>query len=219
PYIGPTAQATMARILNQEPELVSEVNPTVPPEMESLIHLCLRKDPKQRPSAKQLTSEFKRIYATMSAQELVSDQFRSDSMSQQSVTGNTPVSMATLPLSAGHVPSPIYQPVSTPAIRRTNHLINANIKPIFYALKTLRIAVAIFSITVPLAFVLYLLVSGGLVRPQFVEGSFFWGYVKALVIPALATAENVLTIRPIVNGWNLMLAGLAGIAFVVRHLL
>jgi class 3 adenylate cyclase len=28
----------------------------------------------------------------------------------------------------------------------------------------------------------------------------------------------MLTVRPVINGWNLMLAGLAGISFVVRHL-
>ncbi len=218
PYIGPSAQATMARILNQEPELVSEVNPTVPPELESLIHLCLRKDPKQRPSAKQVTSEFKRIYATLSAHDLVSDQVRSQTVSQPSMSGTTPVSVSTMPLSAGRLVSPEYQPISAPAIKRPNVFVTKNIKPIYHALKALKIGLAILTLTVPLSFLAYMLVSGGLVRPQFVEGTRLWSYVQAIVLPTLAAAENMLTVRPVINGWNLMLAGLAGISFVLRHL-
>jgi serine/threonine protein kinase/class 3 adenylate cyclase len=216
PYIGPTAQATMARILNQEPELVSEVNPSVPPELESLIHLCLRKDPRQRPSAKQVTSEFKRIYATLSVHDLVSDQVRGQAMSQPSMSGSAPISISTMPLSASQ--SPLYQPASAPVIQVPNRFITANIKPIYYALKGLRIGFALFTLTVPLGFFLYMMVSGGLIRPQFVEGTALWTYVKAIVMPALTAAENMLTVRPVWNGWNLLLAGLGGIAFVVRHL-
>jgi serine/threonine protein kinase len=221
PYIGPTAQATMARILNQEPELVSELNPTIPPELESLIHLCLRKDPKQRPSARQVTSEFKRIYATLSAHDLVSDQLRSQTVSQPSGSViNSGNAISTIPLSASQnqplIPSS--QRVSAVVSRRLHPAITANIKKIHLALKALRVTVALLTLSVPLSFVLYLLVSGGLVRPQFVEGTTLWEYIKALVVPSLAAAENILTIRPVVNGWNLMLAGLAVVAFVVRHL-
>src|SRR6185436_12999075 len=94
----------------------------------------------------------------------------------------------------------------------------ARIGAIHSVLKLLRITVGLFLLSVPFAFLFYMLVSGGLIRPQFVEGTTLWEYVKAVVVPSLTAAENILTIRPIVNGWNLMLAGLAGAAFVVRHL-
>jgi class 3 adenylate cyclase len=42
--------------------------------------------------------------------------------------------------------------------------------------------------------------------------------VKWIVLPILALAEDIFTIRPVVNGWNFMLAGLGVVAFGVRQL-
>jgi serine/threonine protein kinase/class 3 adenylate cyclase len=217
PFLGPSAQATMARILNQEPELVSEVNPTVPPEMESLIHLCLRKDPKQRPSSKQVTSELKRILATLSMRD-----FQSEAAPQSSSRVDAPpVAQASgsgffRPLSqtmSGSRTSTVEKPGFT-----DSPLFLARIGSIYRVLKMLRVVLGLFLLSVPFAFLFYMLVSAGLIRPQFVNNTTFWDYIQMLVVPVLAKAEEILTIRPIVNGWNLMLAGLAGVAFVLRHI-
>ncbi len=44
PFDGPSPQATLARILNQEPTVVRELNPQAPQDLEKLINQCLQKD-------------------------------------------------------------------------------------------------------------------------------------------------------------------------------
>ena len=220
PFLGPSAQATMARILNQEPELVSEVNPAVPAELESLIHLCLRKDPKQRPSSKLVHTELKRILATLSLGSLAPPSPSS---------ANLPGPEGEFSQSQSAAGSGYYRPMSqagsqarVSTVRKpgiTDHpAFLARVGAIYRVLKLVRIVIGLFLLSVPFAFLFYMMVSGGLIRPQFVEGTTAWEYIKMIVVPSLTAAENILTVRPIVNGWNLMLAGLAGVAFVLRHI-
>jgi class 3 adenylate cyclase len=91
-------------------------------------------------------------------------------------------------------------------------------KATYKAIRVIRFFFSMVTLTVPLSFFLYFVVSGGLVRAQIVEGTALWGYVKAIVSPLLDVAESVFTIRPVVNGWNFMLAGLGIVAFGVRQL-
>jgi serine/threonine protein kinase/class 3 adenylate cyclase len=218
PFLGPSAQATMARILNQEPELASEVNPSVPPELESLIHLCLRKDPKQRPSSKQVTSELKRILASLSARELAPEPLGSQTISQvqSGPRISSPSASGSFRPQSQTIAS--QSPVDQKRKLADHPAILKNIGTIHRVLKMVRIAIGLFTLSIPFSFLLYMLVSGGLIRPQFVEGTTIWEYIKMIVVPSLTAAENILTVRPIVNGWNLMLAGLAGVGFVVRHI-
>ncbi len=225
PFIGPSAQATMARILNQEPELVSEVNPAVPPELESLIHLCLRKDPKQRPSSKLVYAELKRIAATLSLGSFVP----AGSSPNASSAEGFPISQSGMGSEYSMLSSQVGSQVGAPsrsqisAVKKpgiTDHpAFLAQIGIIYRILKGVRMAIGLFLLSIPFAFLFYMMVSGGLIRPQFVEGTQVWEYIKMIVVPSLTAAENILTIRPIVNGWNLMLAGLAGVAFVLRHII
>ena len=224
PFLGTTAQATMARVLNHEPELASLINSAVPPELERLIHLCLRKDPKQRPSAQEVNNSCKRILAAISsrdAEKLVSGSQIAAPVSASSsapvitkpVSGSKkPVSGSLKPGSSSRLGIPA-QPVA-PDKATMNRL-----KLTFYAIKTFRIVMMLMTLTVPLSFFLYMIVGAGIVRSQIVEGTALWSYVNALVVPVLTLAEKIFTFRPIVNGWNLMLGGLGVVALVVRHVL
>ena len=223
PFIGPSPQATMARVLNQEPPLASEVNPAIVPNLEKLIHQCLRKEARFRPSAKEVTEEIKRIQATLSARDYVAGEIRAEAFGAAAATG-----------SGSHIPG---VSSSSPAIE-IRPALNKNgaaatpgsgvkrddRKPagpqmhyVYKAVKALRWALSIATVTIPLSFFLYMLVSAGIVRGEVVEGTWLWNYVKAIVVPALALAEKVFTFRPVYNGWNLMLAGLGIAGFALRQ--
>jgi serine/threonine protein kinase/class 3 adenylate cyclase len=215
PFLGPTAQATIARILSHEPELVSELNPSAPPELERIVHLCLRKDASQRPTAALLTVELKRVLASLSARELALSQARSNPDIQAAAQSalNSAVSQA---------PSQSKVPSST-SIKPPSSITAPSVSPeklrsIYLLAKTVRISVGVIVLFVPFALVLYMFVSAGLIRSQLVEGTAFWRLVSVIVVPALSMAEKVFTFRPVVNGWNFMLLGLAAASFVVRHL-
>jgi class 3 adenylate cyclase len=94
----------------------------------------------------------------------------------------------------------------------------AGARATYHGLKAFRWVASIATITVPLAFLFYFTVSGGLVRPQVVEGTFFMDYTKFIVEPVLRVAENLFTIRMVMNGWNFMLLILTVVAFVLRQL-
>jgi len=216
PFLGPTAQATLARILHHQPELVSLVNPAVPPELERLIHLCLRKDPKQRPSAQEITNTCRRLTATVNNWTVTETNITPPQARPVLVPSATP---APTPAPAGVVkpPSgsqrtPLPPPPVTPALLK-------RLTWTYYGIKTFRILFALVTITVPLGFFVYMLVAAEIVRAEIVEGTAAWGYVKAIVVPALALAGKVFTFRPVVGGWNLMLLALGLVLLVVRHLL
>jgi serine/threonine protein kinase/class 3 adenylate cyclase len=218
PYLAPTAQATIARILTHEPELITELNATVPPELERLVHLCLRKEAPQRPTAKLLTSELKKILASLSVRELTGTQTRSTSDLQEAA-------QAAL-LSSAHASGVQAQATSQAKVASgvkppsgvTKPSSPAQLRQIYLSLKTLRITVAIVTMFLPLAMFFYMVVGAGLIRNQFVDGTAIWNLTKAVVTPFLTFAENVFTFRPVVNGWNFMLLGLGAAAIVARQI-
>ncbi|HUQ49690.1 MAG TPA: protein kinase [Terriglobales bacterium] len=226
PFLGPTPQATLARLLNQAPRPINELNPTVSPALEQLVNRCLEKDSKKRPTAKDLTTELKKIQASLSSRDLVPSEVRNPSQSG-SFTASGLVSGSG---SSMRAPVPV---VPLSSARNTNMGSGSNVagaaalptpgnlaktKMIFNVVRSARWTVSVLTLTVPLSFFLYFIVSGGLVRAQIVEGTALWGYVKGIVLPVLTLAEDVFTVRPVVNGWNFMLAGLGLVAFGVRHL-
>jgi serine/threonine protein kinase/class 3 adenylate cyclase len=218
PYLAPTAQATIARILTHEPELITELNATVPPELERLVHLCLRKEAPQRPTAKLLTSELKKILASLSVRELTGTQTRSTSDLQEAA-------QAAL-LSSAHASGVQAQATSQAKVASgvkppsgvTKPSSPVQLRQIYLSLKTLRITVAIVTMFLPLAMFFYMVVGAGLIRNQFVDGTAIWNLTKTVVTPFLTFAENVFTFRPVVNGWNFMLLGLGAAAIVARQI-
>jgi len=218
PFLAPTAQATIARILTHDPELITELNATVPPELERLVHLCLRKEAPQRPTAKLLTSELKKILASLSVRELTGTQTRSTSDLQEAA-------QAAL-LSTAHASGVQAQDASQAKVASgvkppsgvTKPSSPAQLRQIYLSLKTLRITVAIVTMFLPLAMFFYMVVGAGLIRNQFVDGTAIWNLTKTVVTPFLTFAENVFTFRPVVNGWNFMLLGLGAAAIVARQI-
>jgi len=216
PFLGPTPQATLARILHHQPELVSLVNPAIPPELERLIHLCLRKEPKQRPSAQEVTHTCKRLLATVSSWSATAPALGSPSAVPVLVPSPAPAPPASgaakPPSGSQRVSSPLPPAPASPATVK-------RLAWAYYGVKAFRILMALATLTVPLSFFVYMLVAAQIVRIEIVEGTAVWSYVRAIVIPALAAAEKVFTFRPVVSGWNLMLLGLGLGLLVIRHLL
>lgn len=215
PYLAPTAQSTIARILTHEPELVSELNPGVPPDLERIIHLCLRKEASQRPSAKLLTTELKKVLTSLSARELAGI---------QSQSGSGIVASVQVPSSAHAVPGTEIKPPSSMSIKPASSITAPNASPdqlkkVYWTLKGIRIAIGLVTLLVPAAMFFYMVVGAGVIRTQFVDGTTLWNATQAIVVPVLTLAEKVFTFRPVVNGWNLMLLGLAAVAIVVRQML
>ena len=218
PYLAPTAQATIARILTHEPELITELNATVPPELERLVHLCLRKEAAQRPTAKLLTSELKKISASLSVREITGTQTRSTSDLQEAAqaallsTANASAANAQAATQT-NIPSGVKPPsgISKPVAP-------AQLRQIYLSLKTLRIIAAIATMFLPLAMFFYMVVGAGVIRNQFVDGTAIWNLTTTVVTPFLTFANNVFTFRPVVNGWNFMLLGLGAAALVVRQI-
>lgn len=63
PFVGPTATAVLAAILVEEPPLLSHLNPSVPPGLETLVHRMLAKDAEWRPSAAEVEDALARLAA------------------------------------------------------------------------------------------------------------------------------------------------------------
>ncbi len=57
PFVAPTMPAVLVSILMDEPILLSQLAPAVPPRLERLVHRMLAKDPDSRPSAGEVEEE------------------------------------------------------------------------------------------------------------------------------------------------------------------
>ncbi|HSA92917.1 MAG TPA: serine/threonine-protein kinase [Terriglobales bacterium] len=58
--------ATLLNILKKEPRPAREVNPEMPTELHELIHMCVRKQREERPSAEEIVTRLKKIEAALS---------------------------------------------------------------------------------------------------------------------------------------------------------
>ncbi|HUS19022.1 MAG TPA: protein kinase [Terriglobales bacterium] len=235
PFMGPTPQATLARLLNQAPRPVVELNPTTPQPLEQLINRCLEKDPLRRPTAKEVTLELKRIQASLSARDMVpaqmqpssgtSGSFPSGSFSGSSSGSAMRNTVPIVPISSSGTKSGSRSASSvTPPSGST-----APAAPItpeeakrlrlqYTAVKVLRWGLSIFTLTLPLSFFIKFLVVGGVIKQQFIYGTKLWSYVEWICTPAQTLAGDIFNFKSTVNGWDFVLIGLAVAAFALRHL-
>jgi hypothetical protein len=86
-------------------------------------------------------------------------------------------------------------------------------------LRWVRIGVSLVTITVPLAFFLYFLITGGLIPTKWVEGTPVMAYMRLIVLPLAAVAKKIISLNLTVRGYDLMLAALGVLAMVVRALI
>ena len=228
PFDAPSAQAMLAKILNQDPTPALTLNPEIPPELDQLITLCLKKDRSFRPTAQEVRDRLKKIQASLSAGQIAQD-IRTEAISQ----GMAAAAQRSIPSGVGpkivsaskmsptvvvgpQAPGAAGKPVST--ITKPTPPVTGTAKAIYYTLKTVRWTASIATLAIPAAFLFYFVVSGGLIRPQIIEGFVGWTLTKDIVEPVLRGAENIFTFRMVMNGWNFMLLALTAIAFVVRQL-
>ncbi len=229
PFEGPTPQATLALILNQEPAPVADLNPEAPPELARLIHQCLHKSHVFRPNATEVVARLKNIQASMSANRLVSSEIRklAEPSGQQPAVTPTSVDVAATASSGSQsavqpksgarsaVAMPAPGSATMPAVDGAE---TAKLRTTYYAIRAGRIVLSIVTLTVPLSYLLYFTIGGGLIRAQVVEGTLLMRYMQAVVTPVLSLVDRIFTFRMVMNGWNFMLLGLGVAGFIVRHL-
>ena len=236
PFSAPSAQATMAQVLNHTPAPVSLLNPEIPPELDSLIQQCLQKDRMLRPTAAEVVFRLKNVLASLSAKNLSSPEIRSasgsapaaqslptsaypyvEAVSADRVQPAAPASHAAMPAASAPAMAPV-SPSSGATAAMPPPPVPGSAKAVYHAIRLFRIILAVASLSVPLSFFLYFVISGGLIRPQVVEGTALMGFVRAVVTPALRLSESVFTFRTVYQGWNFILLGFGILGFVARQL-
>jgi predicted Ser/Thr protein kinase len=70
PFVAGTIPATIARIVNEDPPLLSDVQPRSVPELDRIVERCLRKDPRDRYRATQeIVADLERLKAELSGRD------------------------------------------------------------------------------------------------------------------------------------------------------
>jgi serine/threonine protein kinase/class 3 adenylate cyclase len=219
PFEASTVQATLARILNQEPKPAEELNPTLPPDLGRIILECLSKDRVLRPSLNDIVGQLKAIRFGLTGERPVSTMM---TRTQQLAAGTTaqPSSSST---QAMKPPSAAQSKLGSSAAARPGSTVEppkhpTALKAAYWTLRVFRYAVSLTTLTIPLAFLAYFVIGGGIIKPEVLEGTRLLRYIQVIVLPALELSQKLFTFRPIVDGWNLMLAGFAIVTFVLRQL-
>ncbi|MGH9578095.1 MAG: protein kinase domain-containing protein, partial [Terriglobales bacterium] len=220
PFEGPSPQATLARILSQDPSPASRLNMDVPLELEQLIHLCLQKDRTCRPDARDVLARLKKIQASLSANRLTTSQLRPQGYTtgirvQQSVAGvsRSRIGVPSLATSAYQVlvPAPVEE--SPPSLDE------AKARKAYQAIRGLRLGLSLVLATLPLAFFGAFIMGSGLVRKEVLEGWQVFHLLQAVVAPLMEAVNRVVAVRLVIGGLDFMLAVLGAAAMAVRHFL
>ncbi len=219
PFEGPSPQATLARILSQDPSPASRLNMDVPLELEQLIHLCLQKDRTCRPDARDVRARLKKIQASLSANRLTASQLRPRGFATgirvpQSVAGmaQSRMGVSTSAASAYQISFPI--PIQTAPAED-----EAKARRVYQALRGLRLGLSLALAILPLAFFGYFILGSGLVRKEVLEGSALLHGLQAVVTPIMEAVNQVLAVRLVAGGLDFMLAVLGVAAMTLRYFL
>lgn len=220
PFEGPSPQATLARILSQNPSPASRLNMDVPLELEQLIHLCLQKDRTCRPDARDVLARLKKIQASLSANRLTASQLRPQGFS----TGiRVPQSMAGVSRSRIGVPSlatSAYQvAVPAPLEEALPSIDEARARKVYEAIRGVRLGLSLVLATLPLAFFGYFILSSGLVRKEVLEGWQLFHLLQAVATPVMEAVNQVVAVRLVIGGLDFMPVALGAAAMAVRHFL
>ncbi len=222
-FEAPSPAATLARLLDSEPTPVLRLNPEAPPEMERLIHQCLNKNKAFRPDASELLVRLKAIQAMVSTDPLAT--------SVGVLPAATPGPGYTLPTGYGSNPSARtdeYRSPSTayvPGVQGSGSSAvalpppAASTRALYNLVKGTRKLLALALWVLPLAYFLYFIIGGGVIKPSAVEGTVVMALIKAVVVPVMQWVESVFTFRMVSGGWNFMVLALGLAAIVLRFVL
>ena len=220
PFEGPSPQATLARILSQDPSPASRLNMDVPLELEQLIHLCLQKDRTCRPDARDVLARLKKIQASLSANRLTTSQLRPQGFAtgirvQQSMAGvsRSRIGLPGLTTSAYQVVVPAPRQEAPPSLDE------AKARKTYQAIRGLRLGLSLLLALLPLAFFGSFILGSGLVRKEVLEGWEWFYLLQAVVTPVMEAVNRVVAVRLALGGLDFMLAVLGAAAMAVRHFL
>ena len=222
PFEGPSPQATLARILSQDPSPASRLNMDVPLELEQLIHLCLQKDRTCRPDARDVFSRLKKIQASLSANRLTASQLRPQGLATgirvpQSVAGvsRSRIGIPSVATSAYRVavPAPASLEEAPPSLDEDKA------RRVYQAIRGTRLGLSLLLATLPLAFFGSFILGSGLVRKEVLEGWQLFHLLQAVATPVMEAVNRVVAVRLVIGGLDFMLAVLGAAAMAVRHFL
>jgi predicted Ser/Thr protein kinase len=219
PFSGSSAQVTLARILDAEPQPVTRLNPDLPPELDVLIRHCLSKNKNYRPSADELVARLKNIQASLSAEQLASAELRGGG-------GKTPAAgiraasgsrSAMSPMESRQHPAFAEMAAAAAPDKEEPAPPPPGAERVYHIFKGLRIGVALLTLSLPLAYFAYLFIKAGVIRATAVDGTALMGFISWVVIPVHEQVTKLVTVNFMVNQWDLSLIGLGILAFVVRY--
>jgi serine/threonine protein kinase len=219
PFEAPTPAESLQRVFKAEPSPVAVLNPQAPPDLARIIHQCLSKNKVFRPGATDLAEQLRQVQTELASGAAPAD---ARTVAPTPRPAAPPPAVATPPPPA-HPQPPRAQP---PPRRRVvapppepvgpSALEQAYKSGKYSTLRWTRIGLAVVTITVPLAFFLYFLISGGLISTKWVEGTPVMAYMRLIVLPIAAAAKKIVSLNLTVRGYDLMLLFLGVIAMVVR---
>ena len=220
PFEGPSPQATLARILSQDPSPASRLNMDVPLELEQLIHLCLQKDRTCRPDARDVLARLKKIQASLSANRLTASQLRPQGFAtatgirvQRSMAGvsRSRIGIPSLATSAYQVVVPAPREQAPPSLDE------AKARKTYQAIRGLRLGLSLALALLPLAFFGSFILGSGLVRQEVLEGWGLFLVLQAVVTPVMEAVNRVVAVRLMMGGLDFMLTVMGAAAMAVRH--
>ncbi len=220
PFEGPSPQATLARILSQDPSPASRLNMDVPLELEQLISLCLQKDRTSRPDARDVLARLKKIQASLSANRLTASKIRPHGFQTgirvpQSMTG-TSRSRIGIPSVIGS-PASAYQ-ISVPApVASVPEADQARALRTYQMMRGLRKGLSLALAILPLAFFAAFILGSGIVRKEVIEGWSLTPIVQGLIAPFVEAVKKVLAVPLVVGGLDFLLAALGVAAMILRR--
>ncbi|MGH9555580.1 MAG: serine/threonine-protein kinase [Terriglobales bacterium] len=217
PFEAPTPAESLQRVLKSEPAAVGMLNPDAPADLARLIHQCLSKNKVFRPSAADFAEQLRQIQVELAG---------GMAPAEARTPPPTPRPAAAAPGAPAAAPAPppprpksgarARAAAPPPAPAGPSALSQAYASGKYSTLRWVRIGVSVMTITVPLAFFLYFLITGGLIPAKWVEGTPVMAYMRVIVLPIAAVARKIVTLNLTVRGYDLMLVFLGVLAMVVR---
>ncbi len=220
PFSGSSAQVTLARILDAEPQPVSRLNPDLPPELDVLVRHCLSKNKNYRPSADEVVARLKNIQASLSSNQLTSAELRAANAGKTPASGTRVSSgsrAAMMAMDSRQHPAFAELAATAAPDQEAPAPPPPDAQRVYNMLKTARIVMAIATLSLPLAYFAYFFIKAGVIRATAVDGTALMSFINVVVVPVHEFVTKLVTVNFMVNQWDLSLVGLGILMFLVRY--